>query len=103
LTTVAELLASEIATNSIVHSRSGQPGGRIAVKVTPVERAVRVQVRDQGSTGSIPRLRSGTNPAAEHGHGLVLVDTLASRWGTKPTGDGGRIVWFELAVPDDDG
>ncbi|HEX6472954.1 MAG TPA: ATP-binding protein [Streptosporangiaceae bacterium] len=96
VTEVAALLASEIATNSIVHSRSGGIGGRIAVAVIDGDRTVRVQVRDEGSEESVPLPRAPGQPLREHGHGLVLVANLAARWGSEPTEDGGRLTWFEL-------
>jgi anti-sigma regulatory factor (Ser/Thr protein kinase) len=97
----AELLASEIATNAIVHSRSGRPGGHIAVKVDHAEQAVQIRVHDQGSANSVPQVRGNPDPITEHGHGLGLVTTLAAQWGTRQTADGGRLVWFELPVTHD--
>ena len=36
------------------------------------------------------------------GRGLLIVDTLASRWGVEQVAAGGKAVWFELDRPDDD-
>jgi anti-sigma regulatory factor (Ser/Thr protein kinase) len=94
---IAELLASEIATNSLVHSRSGRPGGRILVTVADGDRTIRVQVRDQGGGSAVPHVRAAADPIAEHGHGLLLVKRLAARWGAQRTDDGGTITWFEVA------
>jgi anti-sigma regulatory factor (Ser/Thr protein kinase) len=93
---VAALLATEIATNSVIHSRSGQPGGHISIAVIDGETTVRVQVLDQGSDESVPLVRAGAESLREHGHGLIIVENLAACWGSEPTDGGGRRTWFEL-------
>jgi hypothetical protein len=42
----------------------------------------------------LPRM-AGPDITAETGHGLVLVDALAKRWGARPTADG-KVVWVEV-------
>lgn len=82
-----ELLATEIATNGVVHTESP-----LTVIVRYLGPVVRVEVGD----GSRELPVTGT-PAADDlkGRGLVLVEALASDWGVTPTRTGKR-VWFEV-------
>jgi len=86
----AVLLTSELVTNALLHARSPAElhvrlaGGRL-----------RVGVSDR--TPVLPvRKRYGKEAAT--GRGLLLVETLASAWGTDRNGDG-KEVWFELTGP----
>ncbi|MEV8339901.1 ATP-binding protein [Streptomyces niveus] len=84
------LCVSELATNAVRH---GVPvGGALLVKVGADEHRVRVECHDANRRR--PRLR---HPADEDqtGRGLLLVEAIASRWGTdeRPFG---KYVWFEL-------
>lgn len=83
------LLASEVAANAVLHTRSGLPGGVFTVSVARGCDRVRVEVIDQGAH-LVPAVRSDD----EHGRGLLVVNMLASRWGV--TVEPGRhVVWFE--------
>jgi anti-sigma regulatory factor (Ser/Thr protein kinase) len=89
------LLVSEVVSNAVRHSASGD-GGVIDVTVLTAGRTVRIEVGDQGGA-SEPRLANGTSNASRltGGRGLRIVEMLADRWGH--TGDElGRLVWFEL-------
>jgi anti-sigma regulatory factor (Ser/Thr protein kinase) len=88
----AVLLASELATNAIVHTASGH-GGTFAVTVKRYPSAVRVEVHDAGSD-RVPRLCSRDHQA-EEGRGLGLVSLIADRWGHSREHNG-RSVFFEL-------
>jgi anti-sigma regulatory factor (Ser/Thr protein kinase) len=85
------LLASELITNSLRHPGIPEDASlRLAVQLR--EGALRVEVRDPGTTGVIaPR-----EPDRERGggFGLHLVDMIATRWGVNRTG--GTHVWFEV-------
>jgi anti-sigma regulatory factor (Ser/Thr protein kinase) len=87
----ARLLASELVANSIGHADLPLEASlHFAVQLT--DGALRVEVRDPGTTGTIaPR-----EPDRElgGGFGLYLVDLLATRWGVNRTG--GTHVWFEV-------
>lgn len=86
------LLASEVATNAIVHTASGA-GGSFTVAVRQAGSRVRVEVLDGGSVKSPVARLSGC--PGESGRGLFLVNEFAARWGH--SGDQhGRIVWFEV-------
>jgi anti-sigma regulatory factor (Ser/Thr protein kinase) len=88
----AVLLASELATNAIVHTASGH-GGTFAVTVKRYPSAVRVEVHDTGSHRMpVPRAQ---DHQAEEGRGLGLVSLIADRWGHSGNQDG-RSVFYEL-------
>ena len=87
----ARLLASELVTNSLGHAdlAAGAPL-RLAVQLSGG--ALRVELRDPGSTGAI----APAEPDRAHrgGYGLQLVDMIATRWGVNRAG--GTHVWFEV-------
>ena len=87
-----ELLATEVATNAMVHTDS-----MVTVIVRYLGPVVRVEVGDGSREVPAP-----TTPDAEapHGRGLVLVEALASDWGVAPTRTGKR-VWFEVPADAD--
>ncbi|MGP3960368.1 ATP-binding protein [Nonomuraea sp. 3N208] len=86
------LLTSELATNAILHTRSGA-GGSFTVAVTSSESAVRVCVSDAGSDG--PPCVCRTSTQATSGRGLPLIEAISHRWGfTRESGS--TTVWFEL-------
>lgn len=86
------LLASELATNAIVHTASGM-GGTFAVAVSRTADCVRVEVTDGGSAKTPTAHRDGSS--GEAGRGLRLVEEIAARWGYSG-GQHGRAVWFEV-------
>jgi anti-sigma regulatory factor (Ser/Thr protein kinase) len=87
----AELLVSELVTNSVRHAGLG-PADLIQVTADWSGERLKVAVRD--GRGALPAVVAGAirpAPGAESGWGLYLVDRLASRWGTAAGG-----YWFEL-------
>ena len=92
-----QLLASELCTNAVMHTRSGSAGGWFSVAVEWTPALARVVVADQGSP-SMPAAAATTGSAAgdeESGRGLWLVDALADDWGTVGC-PGGRWVWADV-------
>ncbi|MEV6817806.1 ATP-binding protein [Nocardiopsis dassonvillei] len=95
------LLASELFTNALRHTRSGDPGGEVEVAVFKLPGRYQVKVTDQGpreGEEAFPHLRP-LEPLNAGGFGLHLVASEASRWGTIRWGTirGGRTtVWFEI-------
>lgn len=78
------LLASDLCTNAIVHSRSGEAGGQFSVDIDWAPALARVVVGDQGSaksTAIAPRSGDAV-PLGKTGRGLLLVNDIADRWGT---------------------
>lgn len=95
----AALLTSELATNAVIHARTG-----FVVTIRHAPDGVRVEVRD-GSTA--PARRSRYSATSGTGRGLGMVDDLAETWGVEESGDG-KAIWFTLttrqrATSDDDG
>ncbi|SDH63814.1 Anti-sigma regulatory factor (Ser/Thr protein kinase) [Sinosporangium album] len=88
------LLTSELATNAVLHSQSGE-GGAFTLTVTTMPDRVRIVVSDEGSATPPCACRPGLTD--QGGRGLPLVDTLADRWGLSRE-DGANTVWFELAL-----
>jgi anti-sigma regulatory factor (Ser/Thr protein kinase) len=86
----ALLCVSELATNAVLHSRSGRPGGRFTVRATRQAGSVRVEVTDEGGPWE-----HGRDGDGQSGRGLLIVGELASRWG-REDGAGRRTVWFEI-------
>jgi anti-sigma regulatory factor (Ser/Thr protein kinase) len=88
----AVLLTSEVVTNAVLHTASGD-GGFFRVIVLMAGELVRVEVHDGGSE-TAPNARALETPG-ECGAGLYLVETIAARWG-HDGGPHGRVVWFEV-------
>jgi anti-sigma regulatory factor (Ser/Thr protein kinase) len=82
----AMLLTSELVSNVVLHARTP-----FELEVTAVH-GVRVVVRD-GSPD--PPIVASPGPEESTGRGLLLVHSLASRWGYEVTATG-KSVWFEL-------
>jgi serine/threonine-protein kinase RsbW len=89
---VCELLVSELVTNAVRHG-ARDVHESILVHARCHDDHVRVEVCDEGpgfDPGPDPR-----GPLEPGGNGLLLVETLAARWGVDP-GDGRpTCVWFE--------
>ncbi len=91
-TAVAEdvlLLVSELVTNACLHA-----GGPTGLALHGTTRSVRVEVSDTGAGSPTPRYPH--EPGRPGGHGLHIVERLASAWGTVRQADGGKTVWLEV-------
>lgn len=109
----ALLLVSELVTNAVQHSDSRlHRQGQVSVTVVDAGDAIRIDVTDDGSDGTVPVLDETADPDGEGGRGLWLVDRLANRWGVRehpapaePRREtdadrrrpGRSVVWFEIA------
>ena len=91
----AELLASELVTNSVRHS-GAPPGLDVLVRVHLSREACRLEVSDRGCGAPFgprrPELR-----AAASGLGLNLLRMLSERWGIDRSDDAPTLVWAQLA------
>ena len=81
---------AELASNSIQHSRSGEPGGVFTVRARMRGGWLRVEVEDLGGDW-----RARPSDGGRHGHGLRIVGELAADWGVTGT-VAGRTAWFEI-------
>ncbi|KAA9380398.1 ATP-binding protein [Microbispora cellulosiformans] len=88
------LLTSEIATNAVVHSRSGN-GGTFTLTVSCLPDRVRIGVQDDGSAGPPCAGHPLPNASSQGGLGMPLLDMLSDRWGLVREG-GRNEVWFEI-------
>jgi anti-sigma regulatory factor (Ser/Thr protein kinase) len=88
----AQLLVSELVSNSVRHAGLGRDD-LIRVTADWSGDRLRVHVRDGARPTRASPIAGSIRPApgAESGWGLYLVDRLASRWGTTAGG-----YWFEL-------
>jgi serine/threonine-protein kinase RsbW len=88
----AVLVASELAANAILHSRSR--AGCFTVRIELHRDHVRIETEDLG--GPWRRRQPDGRP-----HGLDMVEALTGPdgWGTETTTDGGRLVWARLDLP----
>jgi Histidine kinase-like ATPase domain len=95
LTDTAELLTSELVSNSVKHS-----DGPVTVRLRSHLDAVRIGVMDNHPDLPDPLPRT---PDQAFGRGLYLVETLADAWGRYPVishsrAPGWKVVWFELSA-----
>jgi hypothetical protein len=87
----AALLVSELCTNAVIHSASGQPGGTFTVRAHLSGTYLHAEVEDQGGS-----TWDGCLSGAGAPHGLFLLRTLSAACGTLP-GAHGWVTWFTLA------
>ncbi|MEV5775422.1 ATP-binding protein [Streptomyces antimycoticus] len=92
----AELLLSELVTNAVRHAHV-PPGQEIEVRYKLSDSHLRVEVADTSDVQ--PEQRAADN-GDERGRGLLLVDSLATKWGVSPRNVIGKFVWFELPLRD---
>jgi anti-sigma regulatory factor (Ser/Thr protein kinase) len=85
------LLAVEVATNSVLYSRSEFFGLIIARAATG---SLRVAIADAGR-GGLPRLKDQTREE-ENGRGLHLLERLAQQWNITRRNGVGAAVWFDV-------
>lgn len=87
----ALLIVTELATNAVQYA-----GGPVELCVTVRHRVLRIEISD-GST--VLPVAVEPAPGVRPGHGLRLVDSLASHWGVLRT-RWGKTVWADLVIPD---
>jgi anti-sigma regulatory factor (Ser/Thr protein kinase) len=86
------LLTCELVNNSVLHGQAGEQD-MIEIELRTTDRGVRAEVSDTGP-GFAPKQRD-RDLDEPGGWGLVLVESIAKRWGVER--DGRTCVWFELA------
>jgi serine/threonine-protein kinase RsbW len=94
----AVMCLSELASNAILHSRSGRPGGHFTVHTEICRGRLRVEIGDDGGAWT-----QSTDPEEQHGRGLLIVGQLALAWGRGGDHETGWTVWFELDSPCSEG
>ena len=83
------LSLTELVTNSIRHGT-----GPVDIELAGDEASLCLAVRD--CSDDLPSQR-GARPDAEGGRGIVVMESVTTRWGVRPLPSGGKTVWCEFA------
>ncbi|MFJ9543614.1 ATP-binding protein [Streptomyces sp. NPDC101225] len=95
----AALIVTELGTNALTHTASGEPAGTFRVTLTTSELITVIAVTDSGATSTAPEIQQPSGNAT-NGRGLAIVATLADD--VVVHGDNtGRTITAELRVPTD--
>lgn len=86
------LLVSELVSNVVLHART-------PCSLSICEAGDRLRVEVQDGSDRMPGIQQETDPMAQSGRGMILVDGLSAAHGVEPEPLGGKRVWFELLVP----
>ncbi|MFF3904794.1 ATP-binding protein [Streptomyces sp. NPDC001848] len=95
----AELLTAELVANAVEHAAGNGPI-ELVVELLPTGCTVEVHDPDPVPPGNLTHpVPVAPDPWQEHGRGLLLIRSLSSSCGHRPT-ESGKAVWFRLpAVP----
>lgn len=88
VSTDAAIVTAELASNAVLHARTP-----FTLALSWWTDRVRIAVRDAARLGD----GSGEPMAPRLGHGLDLIEKIASKWAIEPMADG-KIVWAELPL-----
>ena len=88
------IVVTELVNNVVAHARTP-----MTVLVAARNNGVAVAVRDESSR--TPSFSGAPAPTAYGGRGMLLIDSVAARWGCLPLGTG-KIVWAVLGGGKDD-
>ncbi|MCX4547535.1 ATP-binding protein [Streptomyces sp. NBC_01387] len=91
-----ELLTTELVANAVEHTDGSEPI-ELVVEILRAGCQVEVHDRDPVPPGELTRTPpvAPPDPWQEHGRGLLLIRTLSSSYGHRPT-EHGKAVWFTL-------
>lgn len=92
----AALIVTELGTNALMHTASGDDAGTFRVTLTISEMTIAIAVTDSGDTKTAPEIQHPA-PNATHGRGLGMVATLADTI-TVHGDNSGRTITAELRV-----
>jgi anti-anti-sigma factor len=87
----AALVASELVTNAVVHART-------ALELRLEWRGSRLQVAVHDQDPDLRRVLAAKD-RTDGGLGLQIVDQVASAWGVRQEGAGGKTIWCALELP----
>ncbi|MCX4538236.1 SpoIIE family protein phosphatase [Streptomyces sp. NBC_01669] len=91
-----QLALCEVVTNALIHAQSD-----VDIRLRRQADGVRVEVQDRSPQPPIPTVivtEEAMNAEAESGRGLLIVDALATAWGSSPAG-WGKTTWIEMTLP----
>lgn len=89
----ASIVVTEMVNNVVAHARTP-----MTVLLALHGDTMTVAVRDHSSI--VPRFTGPVAPTSHGGRGLLLIDSVAERWGSLAVGDG-KVVWAVLQDEDD--
>jgi anti-sigma regulatory factor (Ser/Thr protein kinase) len=93
------LVASELASNAVDHSRSALPGGKYTGRIEVGADTVVIEVTDQGSD-TRPEVVALVDADADHGRGRgLLICSKVGHLVAEATPDGGSRVSVRLPIP----
>ncbi|MEU6330171.1 ATP-binding protein [Streptomyces sp. NPDC047049] len=91
----ARLLVAELAANAVQHGRVAGRSFRLTLAVAP-SATLRIEVTDTRGDRLPVRVPGLGGVLAESGHGLLLVEELADRWGVEEGPVPCKTVWAEV-------
>jgi anti-sigma regulatory factor (Ser/Thr protein kinase) len=99
----AELVTSELVTNALRVTRAAGPSqctgaftrpAVIRVRLVLLDGSLIIEVWDQAAAR--PSLARASDPDAENGRGMLIVETVCAQWNAYCPAEGGKWVWAEL-------
>ncbi|MFK0253159.1 ATP-binding protein [Streptomyces sp. NPDC090445] len=93
--TEAAQVVAELAANAVTHGKVQGRSFRLRLYINPGP-ALRIEVSDTRAEAVPPADAHVPSPEDESGRGLVLVSSLAARWGTDQGPVPLKTVWAEL-------
>ncbi|WP_328773938.1 ATP-binding protein [Streptomyces sp. NBC_00286] len=91
------LVVAELASNAVLHARV--PGRDFSLRLEHRTDVLRIEVADARGDRPVaaqPPATGATDPTADHGRGLVIVEAIASRWGVTDRCGPGKVIWAEI-------
>lgn len=92
---LVELVVSELCTNAVEHTASGEDGGSYVLELELQDGHVRVAVVDMGALTQPAVNDEPSGPDAVSGRGLFIVEAVSKAWGSEPVRVGRR-VWADV-------
>jgi serine/threonine-protein kinase RsbW len=86
---LAQLLATELVTNAVRHSRT-------SVELGVARRRDRIRIEARDGSRKLPERPEAEAPTRHRG--MLLIEDLADRWGVDLEESGSKVVWLELAA-----
>nr|WP_249416483.1 ATP-binding protein [Streptomyces sp. TS71-3] len=94
------LLVAELSANAVLHGRVPGHHFALCLSLDGTTGVVRIEVADAAGVKRPPKAAPPSCPGGESGRGLLLVNALATRWGSAPRDPLGKTVWAEVATGD---
>jgi anti-sigma regulatory factor (Ser/Thr protein kinase) len=86
---LAQLLATELVTNAVRHSRT-------SVELGVARRRDRIRIEARDGSRKLPERPEAEAPTRHRA--MLLIEDLADRWGVDLEESGSKVVWLELAA-----